>query len=44
MEEPRKAGSYTVLHAIQIGDKVVEYIINDIQALINFIEEMNGNK
>lgn len=29
---------------IQIGDKVVEYIINDIQALINFIEEMNGNK
>ena len=29
---------------IQIGDRVVEYIINDIQALINFIEEMNANK
>ena len=27
MEEPRKAGSYTVLHAIQIGDK--ELIVGD---------------
>ena len=41
-EDSEKTGKANV--TIQIGDKVVEYIINDIQALINFIESMNENK